>query len=422
MFSTLSIPQLINFCLDINCNINDDGILPKNVCTSCLEKLQIAFELKTHGKESDKYLMEILKSAKVHDIAMPEQSHYYAADDHDDLLELLNVSPEGNNTEGHKGAKSAGYVCADCGKSFRYVKPYKKHLKLHKHDDNPDDDHSSVQGSAVSSDKPDDNIEDSDDSECSPKGGRTGNHVCGICCKTFKYQKPYKNHMKLHNAAKNLNKNRTVVSKPIKALLTQAPYDSKSPYGSPAPLDGLSDNEPDFGLMMVSSTFLNGGSGEPSNKRLRKQKQIFSSRSESLEANPEISILGEQSKRGRGRPRKIQRIEPEEEQDSSDEKEHPDLADFSEVDVKRMLKTKPISFVDDSVSQSVPTTSSRSRSPSVEVIQEFDIFGSSVLADRSPKIGFVSRKSLLCEVNGCSKKFHLKANLKKHHREAHGMK
>lgn len=351
---------MINFCLDINCNVNDDGILPRNVCATCLEKLLTAFELKTNGRKSDKYLMEILKSAKFHDTPIHEQSHYYMKDDHDDLLEPLIVSHEKNSTEGHQGAKSAGntYACATCGKSFTYFKAYNKHLMLHrKHEDlDEEEDHRSFQW-------PDDNIEESDDSEFSPKGERHRNHVCRICRKIFKYQKPYKNHMKMHNATENQDKNRIIVSKPTHALLIRAPSDSKSSHGSPPYLDYWSDHEPDFSLMMVNSSVRNGDDGESSSKRQRTRKQIFPSGLSSLEANPEINIS-----------------EPEG-QDSSDEKEHLDLADFSEVDVKSMLESKPISFADDSVSQLTLTTSSRSRSASVEVIHEFDLFRSSISRD-----------------------------------------
>lgn len=424
---------MINFCLGINCNISDGGILPKNICVTCLDKLQIAFELKAKGQESDKYLKEILKSAEDQDVPItPYEPQQYYPDDHDNdnLLEPLDVSSDHNGTKRPKGSKSGDFVCSDCGKSFKYEKPYKNHLKLHKNGlivcENED------QGAFQESfdNEPDVNNSDSDDSEFSPKKGKQRDYVCQICRQTFKYKKPFRKHMRRHNQSTN--------KRPTKTRLEyQPPYDTLSPYQSPTRFESspVRESSPDLNMMMVNSSFLNG---HPSSKKQRTRKQDLSSKYFPRENSPEfttISNTGEpptiKPRRGRGRPRKVARIEEEKEKeedseidedDSDEDSVHPVLANFSEVDVTVMLKKKPISFTDDPVSKSSPRTTSRSRSASVEVVQEFDIFGSVVTDKVTPKIGFGSGNTFPCSFKGCSKKFHLKANLKKHQRETHGLK
>ena len=417
--------------MDVNCYIKDDGILPKNVCATCLDKLQVAFELKTKGKESEKYLNEILESATEQETSAPH-SHYYESDDHDDLLEPLDISSVSNVRNGvnsgikekRKGLKSGEYNCADCGRQFKYVKPYKNHLKLHKNGNIPqiqntdDDDEDRDSDLLIEDEDVEVNSDVDSDSEFKPpKGERQGNFVCRICKRTFKYQKPFSNHMKTHNLNKRFSK------------LEQPPYDPVSPYTSPARLESPSardrDSSPDFTTMVVNSTFLTEKNGESSNKRQRMQTTSF-----------QINAGSTKVSKGRGRPRKKAtepKVKVEQVQENHDEEEAQEeeqsyeedsiLADFSEVDVNSMLKLKPISFLDDSTSISASTTRSRLRSASVEVVQEFDIFGAAVQVDNSPsKTGFGSGKTYECDQKGCTKKFHLKANLKKHQREAHGMK
>lgn len=428
-----------------------------------MEKLQVAFELKSKSKESDKYLKEILMSNG--DMEDPEltpyntSAPYYEHGDQDDLLEESLLQPIGDDDEG------------------------------------------------------------SDGSEFSPKGRRCGEYTCGFCRKTFKYQKAYKRHMNQHNNGDitgggykrryQLKKKQIVA--PVLPEQTQAPYDSRSPYGSPAHFASPArDSSPDFGAM-ITSRFLNGSNGaevpiEQPNKRLRLLKQKSPSRSASREISPLVELTpveppssrsrgrprkqtmpgeamnndpaplpgpsrsrgrprkqtlkniesdddgddetsfnevdvdsmlkydestsqpGPSRERGRGRPRKYPRTEDNDD-DDDDGGGSSLLASFSEVDVSSMLKSKNLNFtIDDAVSHSAPSTShSRSRSSSVELVQEFDIFGAVVPFNRGPKAppvksGFGSGTTFGCVMRGCSKKFHLRANLKKHMREAHGQK
>lgn len=245
--------------------------------------------------------------------------------------------------------------------------------------------------------------------------------------------------------------------KPAPAFAKQAPYDSRSPYESPAPYASPArDSSPDFGAMVTSGNFLSADVAEPvmaRRPRLLNQSNAQTTREESplleLTTTPSTS-------RSRGRPRKFPRPNDEKSKDKSSPiegfsevdvssmlsesnsgsrgrgrprktpKEEPmAFADFSEVDVSSMLKKKHLSVVDDdSVSQSaLSAMRSRSRSSSVELVQEFDIFGS-VLPDdglglHRPKTGFGSGNMFACTSGGCEQKFHLKANLKKHLRQAH---
>lgn len=306
-----------------------------------------------------------------------------------------------------------------------------------------------------------DDDEDEDDSDSSfqyQKGERLGHHVCGFCHKEFKYSKAYKRHVKEHNNGKittggykRRNKpkyKKIATAEPVAATTSeQAPYDSRSPYGSPPPFESsVRDSSPDFGTL-VTSSFLNGSNDEVTIEPVRKRLRLNKEKSASREHSPlvEVTKPGPLSRPGRGRPRKEPIVEKLDYDDNSipqpttssrgrgrprknplpdeaDEVISP-LADFSEVDVSTVLKSKSNILFDDSISQSAASTN-RSRSSSVELIQEFDIFGS-VLPDdgnlnNRSKTGFGSGNTFGCNVSGCDKKFHLKANLKKHLREVHG--
>lgn len=424
-FSPKSIPELIRFCLDINCNIKDGGILPKNLCQGCLEKLHVAYELKNKGKESDKYLKEILLNQT--DDAEDEDSlitpynpvaYYHQPDEPDELLEELQ-HPEYDDDGGH-----------------------------------------------------------SDVSDFNPRRGeRHGEYVCKVCLKEFKYSKSYKRHVKQHNVGQITNgghKRRYKLKKKKigPAFTKQAPYDSRSPYESPAPYASPArESSPDFATMVTSGNFLSNDNVEPVKKRPRLY-QATAEKSLSRDPSPllEVSAPTPSTSRSRGRPRKFPRPDeetlkekaspvssktspigfsevdvggvmlresnshtgtsrgrgrPRKNPKNNVEEDPSPFADFSEVDVSSMLKKKNLCMIeDDSISQSaLSTMRSRSRSSSVELVQEFDIFGS-VLPDDGGirKSGFGSGKTYGCTVGGCSQKFHLKANLKKHLRESHGHK
>lgn len=449
-----TVSTLIKFCLDINCNTADDSVFPKNICETCLEKLEVSFDLKTNAQESDKYLKQILFNTGECDdeqVITPYepppycQQSYDQGSNEDDLLQ-----PLGNYFEPDtdlKGIRGKEYSCTVCNKTFRYEKPFLNHLKLHK----PFETTSSAdydEPEEVASDDGDLLKEESDDDpEYFKKGERLGKFVCE-CGKTFKYMKPFRNHLKLvghEDSAKTRNKRRDSKRPKLEGSSSnQPPYDSVSPYSSPVRYKPTisQSSSPDLGLMMINSNVID--SPEPEK---RKRKQKFPSRSPSKELDLEIL---ETRKRSRGRPRKSQNLRendnvsvtssissPSTEQTTRQRGrprktlEHPeeskedksDFAEFSEVDVNSMLKANPISFTaDDSQSAaSVNSNINRSRSPSVEVVQEFDIFGSpNKVLPSTPKAKPISGSgSFACDVLGCSKKFHLKANLKKHHREQH---
>lgn len=132
---------MIKFCIDIDCNSNDGGIAPKNICQSCLDKLHVVFEFKMKSHESDKYLKQIIShsvtppiATQVHDEASPFDSYN---NDEDSLLEPLEEyqHPSTSNRDTldlAKGQRHGEFECHICRKSFKYVKPYKNHMKLHK--------------------------------------------------------------------------------------------------------------------------------------------------------------------------------------------------------------------------------------------------------------------------------------------------
>lgn len=275
------------------------------------------------------------------------------------------------------------------------------------------------------------------------RGQRLGNFICQFCDKSFRYVKAFNTHIKQHKRGeicKSGNKRRYTLKrkKPVPEENTyaieapdepmeeqedeeQAPYDSLSPYGSPARFEQPArEDSPDLGMMMLSN-FHNGDNGTSETpKRIRKQRLQPAELSPEVEipekVQPRPSTSG--GSRGRGRPRKNQvRAQPEQ----AEMEEPSPFADFCEVDVSRVLK-KSI-FDNDSFSQSAAsTTRSRSRSASVELIDDVDIFGS-VLPDSGaakPKPKSAVSTTFTCSEPECGKKFHLRANLKKHLREVHG--
>lgn len=404
-FSSKTIPELIRYCLDINCNIKDDGILPKCLCQLCFEKLKIAFELKTKSKESDNYLKEILlnQSSEVDteepmmQAYVPETSSYYTGleEQEESLLEPLNNDNDDDDDD-----------YRDVSKPFR-------------------------------------------------KGERSGAFECSVCNRSFRYVKPFKNHMKQHALAEQANlkksqRNRKPSARlaPAPAANKQAPYDSRSPYESPARFDAspavspARESSPDFGMMVTAHNLLAGEAA--TKKSLRTRKQRLPSRSPSHEPSPEI--IEQPSRKGRGRPKKKSRLEDEVQEIDDDESEsesaHSFIEGFKEVDLSSVLKSKTFGISADD-SQSAPsTTRSRSRSASLELIQEFDIFGGPPPSDngqtkrptmrpsmsnfesgkRPTMSSFGSGTTFPCDIRGCNKKFHLRANLKKHLRETHGRK
>lgn len=401
--------------------MRDGGILPRNLCQECLEKLQVAHDLKTKSKESDKYLKEILMSSEDN------------PDEDDDQL----LTPYEPTTH-----------------------PYYNH----------DEDDSLLQPV----DEDDDDSKDSEFNLTPRKGKRSGLNQCPICHKEFKYSKPFRKHVKEHNAGsitkKGLRRQYFPKIKAVddRAFVQQAPYDSKSPYESPAPYASPPRAEsPDFGMMVTSSSFLNG-SNDPVATRPRMRKQLLTTLSVEQDVNPEVKFF-QPKPRGRGRPRKIavdslerskeltpesvpepskaendnesyksesdeeviinrkrSRAKPQELTSEEEEEAESLLEGFTEVDVSRMLKkTKSDVFNEESFSHSGPSSvRGRSRSASVELIDDTDIFGESGPSNGEMvsllKTTYGSGNTFGCTVAGCGKKFHLRANLKKHLRETHG--
>lgn len=139
-YTKRTLPQLIKYCVDIDCNSsNDGGIAPKNICKSCLENLQAVFEFKMKSQESDKYLNQIISHSTAQQPA-PQPFDSYPNDE-DSLLEPLDVeeyqyqpssSIQTNDIDLGKGQRHGEFKCHICLKSFKYVKPYKNHMKIHK--------------------------------------------------------------------------------------------------------------------------------------------------------------------------------------------------------------------------------------------------------------------------------------------------
>lgn len=346
------------------------------------------------------------------------------ADDGD----LLEEQPSYDQSNG--GVRSRGcetHTCQICGKVFKYVKPFRNHLRQQhgmKSNEAPPPPPPKILVEEEASDQ-------SLDASFLPtvKGKNSGEFSCKVCNKEFKYIKPLKSHMKLHNVggitkSGHKRRNRLANSSPAKSTYVptssekQPPYDSRSPYREEiqfpqhSPAQSNRDSSPDFASTLLNTTLHDEDfvASEPPPKRLRNsRKQKLPSRSPTPEKQPAPSV----SKRGR---------KPAEKKDAPEQL--PSLFDgFSEVDINSVLKSKAFSFVgEDSQSQSAQTSRSRSSSiESVELVPEFDIFGGpSIDVLESPvKKTAESGKAFPCGNRGCNLKFNLKANLKRHQREAH---
>jgi hypothetical protein len=355
-YTTKTLPQLIRYCLDINCNINDGGISPKNICQACLDKIQIVFEFKYKSTESDKYLKQIIKhsetqqGAEEQDITpySPALNHHFL-DDESSLLQPLDE----------------------------------------KNDENDDDDDSSNEYSA-------------NGVQHYKKGTRHGDFTCNLCAKTFKYVKPYKNHMKshksavkqpsyylkkkmqLHNANNTPGTSKKVATKSTKYknVESQAEYDSLSPYNSPAPfeeesvLQNCRESSPDFDLgelLLNSSKHLFSDETDVGNGRTKNQLKRSSLNDQvSVSKRPKRILPAETNKNNllitpdiispdfstsstetktRGRPRgkliealksvyKQKKPGPLSKTRPRAEKKEEWMAEFSEVDINKMLKSR----------------------------------------------------------------------------------
>ncbi|CAG9802828.1 unnamed protein product [Chironomus riparius] len=415
-FSTKSIPELIKYCVDLNCNLQDEGISPKNICQGCLDKLQLVHEFKWKSHESDKYLKQIISHSGLIPPEEPDitpynplneinSSLYEHADDEDededdenslltpmepmdfDYTKQISNAVE-NGLELKKGQRHGEFHCRICNKYFKYVKPYKNHLKLHK---------------------------------STPK-------------KISYYKR--KKLLLAQASEQTLSPPKSAPLKIVKTLSRrsepQAKYDSLSPYNSPAPYEKESnalhtnrDSSPDFGdfMLQTSRHLLNGddyaeeqqaGTSNhrpkgrtwkkddaddvdynPNARKTRTVKPSILKKPSSLVAAeaiiPDIVTPPLEKRRVRFPAKSTKEVDEDEpppkrpgplsktrlKAKTTEEKVM--IEGFSEVDITKMLK-KPrrddsSKYVDDSGSQSQSSNRSRSRSASVELIPEVDIFG-----------------------------------------------
>lgn len=345
LYTQKTLPQLIKYCLDIDCSSNDGGIAPKNLCQSCLDKLQHTFEFKSKSQESEKYLKQIISHSIAQqpepvaeipdeDISMIPYSTSYddpdnllqPMDDYEDLIHGVNGS--GFNTKAakddlpRKGLRHGEFQCQICSKSFRYIKAYKNHIKMHKQQ----------KSSNVSYYKRKKMLE-----------------AAGI------YKSPPK--------AK-------VSAKPPRFKMEhQAEYDSLSPYNSPAPYEPETpqrDMSPDFGALMLSTSQIIGDelgvveseapkttrSGRPlkrpnqneelskangAQKRnrpsvpLKKTPVLTPTRTVTKKVEEVVKKPGPSSSKTRSKPAPSQK-------ESEDTEESFTIEGFSEVDISKMLK------------------------------------------------------------------------------------
>ncbi|CRK91176.1 CLUMA_CG004861, isoform A [Clunio marinus] len=513
-FTLKSIPQVIKFCLDIDCNIVGGDILPKSICQVCLEKLQTAYEIKSKGKESEKYLKDILLNQIESQETLPTYSSTSRYDVSDGESLLVQVeSPKNGDVEKLlsrgliRGYRSL-FSCTVCLKQFKYSKPFLNHMMLHNKNGNitpakktqqsPYDsvspyhspalfdsnllESSSVETSNYTNDEGDELLSETTGYVPIRKGsGRrqkflksllSDSHQDGNSSSEFNdtsiavYENNEESELVKDKSENRVQRGRGRPRKIKPELLDSLKCD---------PQEGKSS--PDFGEMVTADYMNDEGdellretTGHVSLVRGRGRPPKYKNNSE---GSSKHHVVNEESKkRGRGRPRKYEKsnqtrptehsipsgrgrprtkfldsdeeISPIKKEESSSDTDSSDqssfskkkirkarkiqdsdnsvenenaasiLADFCEVDVNKVLEKKVPSF--NSVAASAQPTRSRSRSSSVELIQEFDIFGSPISGDSS-KTG--SGNTFACTFKGCNRKFHLRANMNKHLREFH---
>jgi uncharacterized C2H2 Zn-finger protein len=464
-YASLSIAQMILYCVGINCNTKADYVFPKNICEHCLEKLKVAHELKTKGIESDRYLQNILLS-QTPEIDIDDHlltpfepvppsglSDIIDEEDEDSLLQ-----PVEEDTEPARSAETSRqykeYTCEVCNKTFKYRKPYINHLMVHPQRPNKDiskkqapyDSRSPYETPALYN-VPDIKSESPTLVEpIAPRGLRTGEFTCRVCNKSFRYQKAYANHMKLHSSPLTPAINRKLKRKYGLHRRENLRCDESDKEDSLEQEDDENDDNeeedleenrrghessPDLSGFMAEN-FLNyeqqphnnepseSPSPEASVAQNSDEIEMPVKRSRGRPPNPDrIQKLSRTATlpRGRGRPRKHFNNPIKQKPDEGPPEEVASLLEgFTEVDLSKVLKSKD-TFDENSISNSAHSTfRSRSRSSSsVELVQEFDIFG-------SPKaVPPPARTTFACYQEGCDRKFHLRANLKKHCREDHNL-
>jgi C2H2-type zinc finger len=385
------------------------------------------------------------------------------SDDEDSLLQPVDDNEVMSIQQKNPGrGLPDGYICKICFRPFKYKKSFRNHMKIHpipqrsllkprpapsSKQQAPYDSRSPYEIPALYSvPKVRDSSEskDSTDSQAIPTiGERHGDFVCNYCLKSFKYFKAYDKHQKLHlKATPGIRKKlmRAIRRRPKFMDTGASPEQPESPDQDEIMSDDEPiydrDSSPDLGEF-VTENFLNCDDppeekprASSYNKLPYKPRSPKRKRQRGRPKNPQGQVKIEPNKggleppapsRGPGRPKKHLSNAPNSANSSAGSKsEIPDeafalLEGFTEVDLSKVLKSKS-TFEDNSVSNPGTSTShSRSRSSSVEIVQEFDVFGSPKFAGPSARTNFP------CNHSGCDKKFHLRANLKKHHRDDHGL-
>jgi len=533
--------------LNIDCNKSDpDGILPKNICQPCFEKLEVAYLLKEKSQESDRYLQNLLEQQRqladipvtpympmtmepysLHDEEEDEPSSSHGGDmfsihDESSLLEpledykvsrpkkeerednLMVPSRKANKEDDDKyssiprrrGERCGDFICSTCDRQFKYAKSYINHMKYHNQGVKFDFKGrpilgTGVPGSSAGGDQPQAQDSDDDFNEKSYKKARKKKRSAAMDESSNDdlsfadvVQSAFENSDMLDN----------VTVTPIIVAAETSTGEGKRGRGRPRK-----------SLLTPSSNVLYAAEDEDEEvlpRRVRRSAPTLTSQeTDEDEVMPEVSLTkivkaetngnGVEKKEGqftievrrrRGRPSKASLAASRELLISPELS----LPDFSEVNPASILSELLFGhsnliliaflFVDNEslASESYPSEESSSyaapksvkrkrfgRSPSVELVQEVDIFEHGNPLDVSPAKNplelsgtanndeddddddvVITATSTLqpwqrtyavkstsggqgkffqCNVKGCSApKYHLKSNLKKHLREAHG--
>lgn len=425
----------------------------------------MAFELKTKGVESDRYLQKILQSqnGEMDDdqLLTPYEppappSHPENYDDEDSLLQPVDEGTTERKEDSFYSENSVGFTCVVCRKQFKYRKSFKNHMKTHRSmkvanpskNQAPYDSRSPYETPALYS-VPKIKESSPDSVASAPRGERTGEFTCNYCSKSFKYLKAYRNHRRTHELPKINNKMTLMMD--TQRPQRRHPQVKEEERDSPDEEDFESyqpqerDSSPDLGEF-VTDNFLRLPDQHSPRKSRASNNNVMPVLSATPSPEPSIEANSDddepQPKRSRGRPKKPQ-AGPSVEQKASNPETAPSrgrgrpkkhfnfsskstaptykkddphelLKGFREVDLSLVLKSKT-GFDERSVSNPASSTArSRSRSSSVEIVQEYDVFG-------EPKLSAPARTTFPCDQHGCTRKFHLRANLKKHRREDHGL-
>lgn len=358
------------------------------------------------SKKSGRFLCEIchtsFKYSKPFKIHMKNKHPTYILPNLGIKSEYPNQGIFEDDDDDSQGVKKSGeFQCQICFKSFKYLKPYLHHMNTHPEAAQEPIPYQPIEQEEEKEEDSENNGEDFSDEDFNINGSKT-QKTCNICNKTFSYSKSYYRHMKKKHKEKkseilNISRKSIARSTLTEAILAGSSFDHKKPgrprihpvkqqlYERPGrpriypPKEQtIKHDRPGRPRLYPPKEKLYGKPGRPRIHEVKVKKYAKAGRPR---RNP-VEMHIEDNKAIEEDPIDIIDDEGAEENDEEEdideyESESGGFVDpnFREVDLKQVLgKSSKILEQVDLTDSPVKKKRRRSRSSSIEMVDEFDIF------------------------------------------------